>query len=370
MKLPPVALSIYRNRKQLYFLIVIISLVSAAIFIVSVLTRYVSEVELRAWKKPLNNFSIVRPTVNVIDNYSKRELRQNNQIQSIISFKDAIVSVPGILNYEYRPIFALGKEDIEKFMKYNNLCLMEGHLPKKDTREIILSSDIIRIKKLQINDYIGNAIDKNEFLWGRFKVTGIIAGNLSLGIASLDYFKRKTGSKTSLILFTKNDIKMMNRSILRSNFPGLDFQTARTLIENYTKKNKNLIKLIWIITGILTISLTLIVGLYLSLYLQNRLKEYALFYSNGVSRSRIIIYVIKEMLLVTIVSFLSGLLLSVLFILFLKYIVFKNIIFMAKISLDELLLNMPIFIAIIFVIIYISIRNINNNRMDKLIMGV
>lgn len=369
MKLPSITLSIFRNKKQLFFLIALIALVTISIIMVSVLTRYVSEAELRAWEVALTNFTIAEPGVNSVDNKTINELESSELVLDVLEFSDAIISMPGILNSEYRPVIALNKNSIKTFLKSNNMELTKGSYPEKDTRGLLLSADIAQAKKLSVGSYVGRAIDDNEFLWGRFKVTGIIEGELSLGIASFSYFKRKMAVNSSLILLPRNNILEMNRMV-KNNYQNINFETVNTLRENHRNKNENLIKLVWIIIGILTVSLSLIIGLYISLYLKSRLKEFALFYSKGIKRKEILLYILKELILVTLLSVGIGILSAEGILFILKYLVYEQGVFLAQISLRELLLIIPVIVSIIIVSVYISVKNINNKKMEEIIMGV
>lgn len=369
MKLPSVLLSLFRNRKQLYFLIGLISLVTISIILVSVLTIYISESELRAWENPLNYFSIAEPNINIIDKESKNTLNNLNNVDLTMKFMDSIISVPGILNTEYRPVIALDGNNMKEFMKRNELDLIEGDLPKSDTRELLISNNISKTKNLQVNDYVGNAINNEEFLWGRFKVIGIFEGKLDMALASLEYFERKVGAGSSLLVFPKANIENMNQKLLNINTQNFQFETKQTLIKNNAKKNESLLKLIYIIISILTVSLTIIVGLYISLYLKTRLKEFALYYSRGVSKQNIITFVLKELFLITFLSQLIGVITSYLIIVFLKKVIFDNLIFLAEISFFDILLILPLFLSIILVSLIISSKNLKTKKLEQIIMG-
>lgn len=369
MQLPSVLLSLFRNRKHLYFLIGLIVLVTVSIILVSVLTIYISQSELRAWEKPLSYFSIIEPNLSFVDNNYSDKLVEDSQIKTVIEFKDSIISVPGILNTEYRPVLALETKDFEVFMNELNLKLISGELPESNTRDIIISKNIAEKKKLEVSDYLGNAIDNEEFLWGRFEVSGIFEGDVDIALASFKYFERRLGKESSLLVLSENSLLKMNNSLFNLKNSNYNIETKETLIKNNNKKNKDLLDLIYILIVILTVSLTIIVGLYISLYLKNRLREFALYYSRGISRFNIVKFVLKELLLITIISQLIGIVVSHSILFILKKIIFSELIFLAQISMFDILLILPLFISIILVSFILTFNNLKTEKLENIIMG-
>jgi len=369
LQLPSVLLSLLRNRKHLYFLIGLIVLVTVSIILVSVLTIYISQSELRAWEKPLSYFSIIEPNLSFVDNNYKNKLFEDSKIKTVIEFKDSIISVPGILNTEYRPVLALENKDFEVFMNEANLKLVSGKMPQSNTRDIIISENIAEKKNLEVSDYIGNAINNEEFLWGRFEISGIFQGELDVALASLKYFERRLGEESSLLVLPENNYSAMNTSLFNLKNNNYNIETKETLIKNNNKKNKDLLDLIYILIAILTVSLTIIVGLYISLYLKTRLREFALYYSRGISRFNIVKFVLKELLLVTIISQLLGILVSYSILFILRKIIFSELIFLAQISIFDILLILPLFISIILVSFVLAFNNLKTKKLESIIMG-
>jgi ABC-type antimicrobial peptide transport system permease subunit len=369
LQLPSVLLSLFRNRKHLYFLIGLIVLVTVSIILVSVLTIYISQSELRAWEKPLSYFSIIEPNLSFVDNNYKNKLFEDSKIKTVIEFKDSIISVPGILNTEYRPVLALENKDFEVFMNEANLKLVSGKIPQSNTRDIIISENIAEKKNLEVSDYVGHAINNEEFLWGRFEISGIFQGELDIALASLKYFERRLGEESSLLVLPENNHSAMNTSLFNLKNNNYNIETQETLIKNNNKKNKDLLDLIYILIAILTVSLTIIVGLYISLYLKTRLREFALYYSRGISRFNIVKFVLKELLLVTIISQLLGILVSYSILFILRKIIFSELIFLAQISIFDILLILPLFISIILVSFVLAFNNLKTKKLESIIMG-
>ncbi|WP_141677913.1 hypothetical protein [Orenia metallireducens] len=363
-------MAIRRNKISSYFIVSLICIVISLIVLVSSLTRYISESELRAWGNLLDNFSIIQPKANILSSSILDKLENYSIIERYIPFNDTIIKMPGILNSEYRPVFALKIEDIEDFISFFHAELLEGEFPKKGSREIALSKDIVEARNLKIGDYIGKAIDEDEFLWGRFKISGIIDGKISVGLISFEYWQRRSPQPFSYIAFpVKGKLKEMNRYIInKSNF-NIKLETKTSFIKRYREKYRNLNKLILIIIVILTVSLILIIILFVFLFLKNRAKEFALFYSKGIKLSRIILYTIKEISMLMIIGWLLGVCFSQIILYLIKIVVFKKGVFLASIGSREFLLTLPIIFSLIIISILVIVKNLNINNILKEIIG-
>src|SRR6056297_1017173 len=189
-----------------------------------------SEAELRAWKNNLNKFTIIEPNLNVYNKNIINKLTESKEKETLIPFQEALIKIPGILNTEYRPIFAMDVNQIKLFLNKTNSELIDGDLPTKNTRELILTVDIMEYKGLNIGDYVGNSIDEDEYLWGRFEITGILKSELSLGLSSIEYFKRKTNvDRSKFLLFTESNNNISN---LFENQNDYKIRNLNSLIQN------------------------------------------------------------------------------------------------------------------------------------------
>jgi len=338
------------------------------ILLVTSMTRYISESELRAWEDSLNKFSIIEPNVSSINNNELAQLRSNEQVKEIFAINESIIKIPGILNSEYRPIFAMQNSEMNKFLNLLDSKLVSGKLPKSNERGLILTEDIINYKGIEIGGYVGKAIDEEEFLWGRFEIEGKIKSDISFGIASLDYFQRKLSStNTKYLVLPSNSIEQLNKSLEKNT--NYNIRNLSNLIQSHNEKYSNLNRLILVITIVLIISLIIITGLFMKIYLNSRNREFALYFSNGISVKSIILFVVKEISIMALLSITLGILLSKFFLLFLKEILFQEGVFLVSLSLDEYILIVPIGLSILVSIYYILKSSLKAEKLEKIILG-
>lgn len=338
------------------------------ILLVTSMTRYISEAELRAWKDNLNKFTIIEPSISSINNDELAKIKKNKQVKEIFAINESIIKIPGILNSEYRPIFAMQSNEMKKFLNLLDSKLVRGKLPKTNTRGLILTEDIVNYKDIGIGDYVGKAINEEEFLWGRFEIEGEIKSDLSFGIASLDYFERKLStSNTKYLVLPNNGIEQLNKSLKENT--NHDIRDLSNLIQSHNEKYSELNRLILVITIVLIISLIIITSLFMKLYLKSRNREFALYFSNGIRVKTIIIFVVKEISIMALLSITLGIFLSKLFLLFLKEVLFQEGVFLVSLSFSEYVLILPIAISILISIYIILKTSLKAEKLEKIILG-
>jgi len=338
------------------------------ILLVTSMTRYISEAELRAWKDSLKEFTIIEPNISSINTEELAQLKKNPEVKEIFVINESIIKIPGILNSEYRPVFAMELSDINAFLNLLDSKISSGELPKSNTRGLILTEDIINYKGIEIGDYVGKAINEKEFLWGRFEVEGKIKSDLSFGIASLDYFQRKLSStNVQYLVLPNNSIEQLNKNLEENT--NYNIRNLSNLIQSHNEKYSNLNRLILVITIVLIISLIIITGLFMKIYLNSRNREFALYFSNGISVKSIILFVVKEISIMALLSITLGILLSKFFLLFLKEILFQEGIFLVSLSFDEYILIVPIGLSILVSIYYILKSSLKAEKLEKIILG-
>lgn len=368
MRLPALTLVITRNRAKLSAVVLVnIATVFLVITVLS-LTQYVSQSELRAWKEPLLKFSIIRPLANEISQSTLNELAQESAVGDLTPTFESLIRMPGVLATEYRLILALKEEDIPRVMERFDLKLLEGTLPKPDSRDIVLSKDIAEAKGLQIGDYVGQAIDDDEYLWGRFTVSGILDGTISMGLSSFEYYLTRGFTGHSYLIFPSNGIDMLNETI--EGYGGqVRIETIRTFIERHEQEYRNFNRLIKIIGVILmSASLTILV-IFLSLYLKTREREFALLYIKGVTITRLVRYVTAELIAVVVTSWLGGVISSYAAIWLIRSFLFDEGVLAASVNTESILLTLPMLALLIIISSLMVLHRTKRENLVEMIVG-
>lgn len=189
--------------------------------------------------------------------------------------------------------------------------VVQGRLPKPDANEIALSEEIARSRHVGLGGKVGNSLDELDRLPDTFTVVGIIHGPARLGVIPLAYmtehylFERRY---QGLIVVPQAGHEQavhvqLQRLIGNTAFRLFDWPYIKakidSLIANLDTINRFLILLV-------TIVLSLVVGLLNNLFFRQRMNEFGLLAAVGYSRWGLILRVARESLGVTLASWVVG----------------------------------------------------------------
>ena len=187
----------------------------------------------------------------------------------------------------------------------------QGRLPRTDASEVALSAEIARARNVGLGGKVGNNIDELDRLPDAFTVVGIIDGPTRVGIIPFEYmtdhylFERRyeglivaphPGQETQVH-------EALTRLIGDKPFRLFDWPYIKakidSLIRNLETINHFLILLV-------TIVLSLVVGLLNNLFFRQRMNEFGLLAAIGYTRWRLIARVALESLGVTLAAWILG----------------------------------------------------------------
>jgi len=189
--------------------------------------------------------------------------------------------------------------------------IVAGRLPAANANEIAVSEEIARSRHVWVGGKVGNALDELDRLPDTFTVVGIIQGPTRLGVIPLDYmtehylFERRY---QGLVVVPQPGHEQavhdqLQKLVAGSAFRLFDWAYIKSkidsLIANLDAINTFLILLV-------TIVLSLVVGLLNNLFFRQRMNEFGLLAAVGYSRWGLILRVAWESLGVTLAAWLIG----------------------------------------------------------------
>ena len=189
--------------------------------------------------------------------------------------------------------------------------VVAGRLPKSDANEIAVSEEIARSRHVWVGGKLGNTIDELDRLPDTFTVVGVISGPTRIGVIPLDYmtqhylFERRYQGLVVVPAAGQQQAvhDQMQKLIHNTAFRLFDWPYIKakidSLIANLDSINRFLILLV-------TIVLSLVVGLLNNLFFRQRMNEFGLLAAIGYSRWGLIRRVAMESLGVTLASWALG----------------------------------------------------------------
>jgi ABC-type antimicrobial peptide transport system permease subunit len=189
--------------------------------------------------------------------------------------------------------------------------VVAGRLPAANANEVAVSEEIARSRHVWVGGKVGNALDELDRLPDTFTVVGIIQGPTRLGVIPLDYmtehylFERRY---QGLVVVPQPGHEQAVHDQLQTLVSGTAFRLfdwpyikgkIDSLIANLDAINTFLILLV-------TIVLSLVVGLLNNLFFRQRMNEFGLLAAVGYSRWGLIMRVALESFGVTLAAWLIG----------------------------------------------------------------
>jgi ABC-type lipoprotein release transport system permease subunit len=190
--------------------------------------------------------------------------------------------------------------------------VVAGRLPRANASEIALSEEVARSRNVGIGGVVGNSVNELDQLPDAFKVVGIVRGPTRVGLIPFDYMTRhylferryeglvvvpQRGQETQV--YTRLNALIQGKSFRLFDWPYIKAKID-SLIANLDTINRFLILLV-------TIVLSLVVGLLNNLFFRQRMNEFGLLAAIGYSRFALIRRVAWESLGVTAAAWLLGL---------------------------------------------------------------
>jgi ABC-type antimicrobial peptide transport system permease subunit len=189
--------------------------------------------------------------------------------------------------------------------------VVAGRLPAANANEIAVSEEIARSRHVWVGGQLGNALDELDRLPDTFTVVGIIQGPTRLGVIPLDYmtqhylFERRYQGLVVVPQAGQEQAvyDQLQKLVAGSAFRLFDWAYIKSkidsLIANLDAINTFLILLV-------TIVLSLVVGLLNNLFFRQRMNEFGLLAAVGYSRWGLIMRVALESFGVTLAAWLIG----------------------------------------------------------------
>jgi len=189
--------------------------------------------------------------------------------------------------------------------------VVAGRLPRQNASEIAVSEEIARSRRVAVGGKLGNNLDELDRLPDAFTVVGVIRGPTRLGVIPLDYmtqhylFERRY---QGLIVVPQSGHEQavhdeLQRLVGNQAFRLFDWPYIKakidSLIANLDAINRFLILLV-------TLVLSLVVGLLNNLFFRQRMNEFGLLAAVGYSRWGLIRRVALESFGVTLAAWLLG----------------------------------------------------------------
>lgn len=216
-----------------------------------------------------------------------------------------------LAGYAQFDLYGVDQSGMQRLLSLYGDRVIAGRLPKANANEIVLSEEIARGRGVWLGGSVGNKINELDQLPDAFTVVGIVRGPVRIGMIPLDYMtqhylfeRRYQGLVVVPRAGQEQEVHdQLQRLIGNSAFRLFDWPYIKakidSLIQNLDAINRFLILLV-------TLVLSLVVGLLNNLFFRQRMNEFGLLAAVGYSRWGLIGRVALESFGVTLAAWLVG----------------------------------------------------------------
>lgn len=304
-----------RNKMRSFPLFILISLSVAVIGVVATLTGSILGSIYSADVRPFEYFTLLISKDLMISESVMVPLEENKAIRSVVPFLDSSIRAAGLFGSERRRVYALANEDISFVLNTLGLQLVAGRLPRPGFAEIVLHESITKSRDLEIGSLVGQEIDKTDYLWGLFEVTGVLSGPVPMGVASLEYFKQQWmfdlgDNAYALMAFPQIDVHAMNQTLQAGANERLTIRDFAYAFESYQAESREMDLLLWILNIAIIVIISLSMGMLNTIHFLTRMKEYGILSLIGLNLRTLLRRTLVEVLILSFLGFAGGITIS------------------------------------------------------------
>lgn len=351
--LKPLSYAVYlrENKKKAAGMIISIALGIFLIAVMQFFTNSMIDTNKRGETK-YEFLSEVWSTKGMLPKNVMNKLTASRSIEKIIKVASHSYMINNIIgsDTDYSGYFA-DEEDIGYIMDKMGLKLSQGRMPKNGENEIIINENVARARNLKMGDYMGSDVSSYDYFSGKYKVCGIIKGDVIVSFAAMTEEEIKNHSIDETYVIIPKVGKLDEVSKLLKSLPkqGISTYTYDNVIKDDAadEGNFNMIFNIVIIVMIIVLSVSLGNSAYVHYY--QRRMEFGLLSAVGYSKAEIILRAFKEIVVSCFIGFTAGLFIINIFKLLMnKIYVYPHglSIFAVKPDLILRIIGIPLFICI------------------------
>lgn len=246
----------------------------------------------------------------------REELELRPEVYYLLEGRTRSIKVQLLLGSDGTRIFFLSKKDIPKFLEEMEVEIGQENFPKSG-KEILLTDSILENKDLKPGDYVGDEIDKQEFLSGKYKIIGEIKSksdekNSKFGIGLLDSGERSKFFTTFFVHPEFGQEQALHDYLLdlEKNNKAVSVRTKQLVQEMVTSDFDSTNQILWIINIVVVLTITSAIALLQIIFFMQRSSEFGLLAAIGYSKRFIILRTIGEALGTVVIGWTFGIVFS------------------------------------------------------------
>jgi putative ABC transport system permease protein/lipoprotein-releasing system permease protein len=207
-------------------------------------------------------------------------------------------------------VIALGSDDQKFLLDRLGSTAINGRLPKPGEAEAVISEPVSRNLKLKLGDQLLGPDNADAFSPESVKIVGIAKTEQWIMVSDLDYYRANHFPPIDLLLVFAKNVNEQSRldDWALKRFKG---ERARILAYGEVEKSSNemfktLYQILNVVIGMLVIVITIMMGMLINIYSNQRTQEFALLQALGYTQAMLIRRIAGETAVTVIGGWLLG----------------------------------------------------------------
>jgi putative ABC transport system permease protein len=315
------------NKKKVITVIISICVSVFLLYFLQTIKNSVLEGINFAYLNGLKNYYVVAPLAankpisqNVVD-----DIKECDYIEKAIPAKFDTTNFRNIIGVVNVPVYSLREADMKYFMDKLNIRIIKGRLPREGTNEIAVNYRIAKNNGIGIGDKLGHNLYKTDPLPGEHEIVGFLdADNLvSLAPLNVKIDNESLSKYYEILVFPQyGKSEELNDFVNKISEKEAQIYTYNERIKWVGQYNTYFNILLNCIAITVIIVVALLIGNSSYIHSFQRKNEFGLLYSLGFSRVKVIKKTAFEIMLMNIIGFMAGIILTSVMLLILKPVYF------------------------------------------------
>ncbi len=281
-----------RNRRKILPTLLILTFVVTLVVAILATVRGLKEAALE-YTREFDHWTMLFPKRDTrISPETRRAVAAHPAVERLLDSRNCFIRVKTVIGFVPYHLRAATPEETRFLMERCGARLKEGALPRPGTNEVALHEYLMKANGWSLGREFGIDVDENDWMPGRFRITGILEGPAPLGVCSFEYLNNPLVYAYSAKLWERlwvvarpGRLAEMN-AFLRTLDDVKAWDKARS-VEEVSQGFDRILLVLNFISGILILVVSLVVGLIHNIFFAQRMDEFAVLLAIGHTKRRL-----------------------------------------------------------------------------------
>jgi len=322
-----------RHKRNTLLLIILIALSTMALFL---MVAVLDSIPLRANANYLTQVSRVYPlTGDGLAPGIVSQIQVHPDVERVVPENGLTISYPVLLGDEGLDLLGVSTEDADYLMQYAGMRLKNGRMFETRTNELVLSDAVARALNLEVGDEIDQSVDKRFYsrLVTPFIVVGIVERDPTavtpdgpaprFGFVAGEYLESHelyaSGENGLVVVPKANQLTTLNEfleSTVASDYTGV--LTINEMMRFVTIARQSLYLIFGLVNCLVAVVVALVMAAINQIAMMQRLEELGVLNALGFDKRFLSRRLVGETAVITLLGWLAGLIVSLVFLTFLR----------------------------------------------------